>query len=240
MVKFWVIFAFIVAALGTLSNCDLFWGHNPFAFNVSLPSAGGGSGEKGSGVERSEIRKIAPFTKIHVEGAGVLDVDVKPGNAGGTLEIAFDDNLLGFITTDVVDGVLEISQTVSLSPKLRTRVKVSAPALESVHLEGANTLNLSIESGNPLELHLEGAGRVKASGKVGSLSVHSEGAGSVDAGELVARKVEVRIEGAGKARVHATESLVGHIAGAGKISYTGDPKSVEKHIEGIGRISRAD
>ena len=240
MVKFWVIFALLVAAVGALSSFDLFGALNPFSYNVNLGSSTGGSGEKGSGVEKSEIRQIPPFTKIHAEGAGVLDVDVKPGNAGGTLEIAIDDNLLGFITTDVVDGVLEISQTVSLSPKMRTRVKVAVPALESIHLEGANTLNLVIESSNPLELHMEGAGRVKASGKVGAFSVHSEGAGSVDAGELVSPDVEVTIEGAGKARVHATQSLKGHIAGAGRISYIGDPKTVEKRIEGIGRIGKAD
>jgi hypothetical protein len=240
MVKFWVAFALLVAAIGTLSNCDLFWMHNPFSFNVNLPSSSGSGGERGSGVEKSEIRKIPPFTKIHAEGAGVLEVDVKPGHAGGSLEISIDDNLLGFITTDVVDGVLEISQTVSLSPQLRTRVKVAVPALESVHLEGANTLNLVIESRNPLELHLEGAGRIKASGKVGPLSVHSEGAGNVEAGELVSPSVEVTIEGAGKARVHATESLKAHIAGAGKITYLGDPKTVEKNIEGIGRIARGD
>jgi hypothetical protein len=72
------------------------------------------------------------------------------------------------------------------------------------------------------------------------LSVHSEGAGSVDAGELVSPSVEVTIEGAGKARVHATDSLKAHIAGAGKITYLGDPKTVEKNIEGIGRIARGD
>lgn len=243
MVKFWVTFALIVAVIGALSNCDLFWTHNPFGYHLNFSTsseAGPDRGEKGSGVAKTDIRQVPPFTKIHAEGAGMLEVDVKPGHPGDRIEISIDDNLLGFITTEVVDGVLEISHAASLSPQLRTRVKVAAPALESIHLEGANTLNLTIDSRAPLALHMEGAGRVKASGKVGAFSVHSEGAGSVDAGELVSPAVEVTIEGAGKARVHATERLKGTIEGAGRITYLGDPKTIEKRIEGIGRIGKAD
>jgi hypothetical protein len=177
---------------------------------------------------------------VHAEGAGMLEIDVKPGNPGGTLEISADDNLLGFFSTEVVDGVLEIQQTANMSPRARLGIRIIAPALEAVHLEGANTLNLTIDSKGPLELHMEGAGRVRASGKVGALTVHSEGAGSVDASELVASTVEVTIEGAGKARVNATDTLKGRISGAGTITYLGEPKTVEKQIEGVGRIRKAD
>ena len=34
--------------------------------------------------------------------------------------------------------------------------------------------------------------------------------------------------------------MKGYISGAGKITYAGEPKTVEKHIEGIGRIGKAD
>ena len=235
MVRFWVTFALIVAAIGAVSHLDAFALINPFSLNLSASSF---SGERGSGVTKSETRKVTAFTRIHAAGVGVLDVDVKPGNAGGTLEISADDNLLGFFSTEVVDGILEVTQTANLSPKSRLGLRVSVPALEAIHLEGANTLNLTIESTGEFELHLEGAGRARISGKVGTFSVHSEGAGSVDASELVAKEVEVTLEGAGKARVHATEAMRGRIEGAGVISYAGDPKTVEKVIEGVGRISR--
>ena len=126
-----------------------------------------------------------------------------------------------------------------MSPRSGLRLKVSVPALAGIHLEGANHLNLNIDSPADFDLHLEGAGRVKAAGKVGHLSVHSEGAGDIDAAELVASAVDVHIEGAGKAKVNATESLKAHIEGAGVVTYSGEPKKVEKNIEGIGRISKA-
>ncbi len=234
MVKFWVTFAFIVAALGILSECDAIAFRNPFNFDLRFAGTGG---ERGSGVARSETREVGPFTRIHVEGSGTLDVDVKPGNRGGTVEISADDNLLPIYRTEVVGDVLEVSHLGSISPSTRLRIRVATPALEAIHAEGANQVELSMDSTGPLELHTEGAGRVRASGKVGPLTVHSEGAGSVDAADLVSPSVDVTIEGAGRARVHATQSLKGRIEGAGSINYAGNPKTVERDIQGIGRIS---
>lgn len=236
MVKFWVGFALIVATIATLSNCDAGMVGSPFNFHFTF---GPGSGERGSGVARTETRHVGDFRRIHAEGAGTLDVEVRSGQTGGSVEISADDNLLSQITTEVKDGVLEVSPAISLSPRSDLRLKVSVPALEGIHLEGANRLNLNIDSPADFDLHIEGAGRVKAAGRVGRLTVHSEGAGSIDAEDLVAGVVDVHIEGAGKAKVNATESLKAHIEGAGVITYSGEPNKVEKNIEGIGRISKA-
>jgi len=238
MVKFWVAFALIVAALGVLSECDAVALHGPFTFNPGPSSYGGG--ERGSGVTQTETRKVPPFTRIEGEGAAFFEVDVKPGNAGGSVDISGDDNLLHFYTTEVIDGVLKVTHAGSLSPRSRLTVKIAVPALESVDLEGANHLDLTIDSAAPLAVHLSGAGRMKASGKVGSLTLHSEGAGTIEAADLVARDVDVHLEGAGKARVHATERLKAHIEGAGAITYRGEPKTIEKDIEGLGRIARSN
>ena len=237
MVKFWVGFALLVAVVALLSHFDMPGLGNPFDFHYSV---GPGSGERGSGVARSETREIAEFRSIHVEGAGTLVVVVSPGQAARTLEISADDNLLGIIATEVRDGVLEISPSSSMSQLSDMRLKVAVPALEGIHLEGANRLDLTLDTAGDFDLHVEGASRVKAAGKVGNLVLHSEGAGNIDAAELVARAVDVHIEGAGKARVHATESLKAHIEGAGVITYAGGAKIVEKDIGGIGRVTRAD
>lgn len=237
MVKFWVTFALIVAALGVLSECDAVALHNPLNFSLSVPA---GRGERGSGVAQTETRKVGPFTRIEGDGAVHFDVSVKPGNAGDSVEITADDNLLHLYTTEVVDGVLKVSHAGSLSPKSRLVVKVAVPALDAVTLEGANHLDLAIDSTQPLSVHLSGAGRVRASGKVGPLTLHSEGAGNIDAYDLIAPEVDVHIEGAGKAKVHATESLKAHVEGAGTITYRGNPKNVEKDIEGVGRVAKAN
>src|SRR4051812_13030337 len=116
MVRFWVAFALLVAAVGALSSIDALAWINPFRLNLSSASFGG---ERGSGAARSEVRKVGAFSSIHADGAGTLDVDVRPGNPGGALEISADDNLLGLFSTEVVDGVLEITQTANMSPRSR-------------------------------------------------------------------------------------------------------------------------
>jgi len=237
MVKFWVVFALIVAGIGALSNCEAPVASNPFHMSMNFGRDGG---EAGSGVAKSETRQVGEFRRIHAEGSGTLDVEVVPGAAGGTVEISGDDNLLGFYQTEVREGVLEVVSTVSINPKTTMRLKVMTPVLEGVHLEGANNLNLTIDSTRPLDLHIEGAGRVNASGKVPEFTVHTEGAGSIDADQLLAGTVDIHVEGAGRAKVHAADVLRANIEGAGSITYKGDPKTVEKNIDGFGRISRAD
>src|SRR4051812_44016070 len=99
MGKFWVGFALLGAAIGGLSSIDALAWINPFRLNLTSASFGG---EQGSGAGKTEVRKVGRFASIHADGAGSLDVDVRPGNAGGSLEISADDNLLGFFSTEVV------------------------------------------------------------------------------------------------------------------------------------------
>jgi len=237
MVKFWVGFALLIAAFATVSYWSPSGLGSPGDFHLSV---GGGSGERGSGVAKTESRQVGEFSSIHAEGAGTLDVEVGPGKTGRTVEVSTDDNLIDLITTEVRDGVLEVSAVGSISPRSDLRLKVAVPALAGIHLEGANRLNLRIDTPGNFDLHIEGAGRVRAAGKVGTLTLHSEGAGDVEANELVAGTVDVQIEGAGKARVNATDNLNAKIEGAGLITYSGDPKNVQKAIDGFGRIRKAE
>ena len=151
-----------------------------------------------------------------------------------------DDNLLSMVQTAVEDGVLEISPFAGIDSTNDVHIKVTTPSLEAIHLEGANRLVLDIDTTRDIEVHIEGAGRMRAKGRVGKLTVHSEGAGTIDAAELVAKAVDVTIEGAGRASVHATQSLKARIEGAGLVRYGGNPPNVEKTIDGIGHISQVD
>ena len=236
MVKFWVFFALLVAVIGSLGNCDGGLDGSPFNVTINTHS---GKGQKGSGDEKSETRPVGTFDKIHAEGIGKLEVEVKEGLVPA-LEVSTDDNLLPLVKTEVHSGTLEIGAGESINPRSGLTVKIKTPSLAAVHLEGANKMELAIDSSKPLELHLEGAAKVTASGKVPKFTVHSEGASKVEATELVAQEVDVQIAGAGHAKVNATDTLRGQIEGAGVIAYKGQPRNVEREIAGIGKISRID
>ena len=234
MVKFWLVFAFVVATVGTLSQCRGRFLDYPF--DVTF---GSDRQALGSGVSAAETRTVGDFTRIHAEGSVVIDVQVKEGVAR-TVEVKTDDNLLSMVHTEVLDGVLEIVAVNGIDAINDVHIKVTTSSLEAIHLEGANRLALDIDSAGEIDVHIEGAGRMRATGRVGKLTVHSEGAGTIEAADLVAKSVDVHIEGAGRATVNATHALKARIEGAGLVRYAGNPPKVEKNIDGIGRISQVD
>jgi hypothetical protein len=65
------------------------------------------------------------------------------------------------------------------------------------------------------------------------------GASQLEAGGLQTRAAEISTTGAGDAEVAVAETLKVAITGAGKVTYTGNPK-IEKHIIGAGSVHRKD
>ncbi|MEP6942815.1 MAG: head GIN domain-containing protein [Betaproteobacteria bacterium] len=122
-------------------------------------------------------------------------------------------------------------------------VTVTAASLKSedLRVDFAGACTLVIGDLQASRLRLEGAGAVKAelSGKVTSQFVDLSGASSYMAGALVSDSASLQVSGAGKALVNAGKILKVEIAGAGVVTYLGDPK-IEQEISGLGRVSRAE
>ena len=95
-------------------------------------------------------------------------------------------------------------------------------------------------TGDRFALETSGATKVSLAGKVNRLLASLTGASKLDAADFPAEDVEISVTGAGKADVTATNLLRAAITGAGKVSYGGNPKSVEKKITGAGKISPRD
>jgi hypothetical protein len=239
MVRFWVGFALFIAAVATVAHYLGAPGDRVRAAFDSGRMTSAKSAEHVSSEVATQARQVGEFTRIHAEGASVIEVEVREGLAAG-VEVKTDENLLPAVHTEVIAGVLEISPDAGFKPHGDLHIKVTAPALAGIHLEGANKLTLTIHSRAPIELHSEGAVRIRAAGRVDAVTMRGEGASVVDARELIARSVDVRLEGAGRATVHATERLKARIEGAGVVRYAGNPTNVDKEVDGIGHISRIE
>ena len=57
---------------------------------------------------------------------------------------------------------------------------------------------------------------------------------------MQAEDVELSVTGAGKADITATNSLKAAITGAGKVTYGGNPPTVQKNVTGAGKIEPRD
>jgi hypothetical protein len=192
-------------------------------------------GIRGSGVVKTESRTVGEFERIVVEGS--TDVSVRAGEAQ-SVTASGDDNLVGFITTEVREGALFVGmKSGSYSPHTHMHVSVAVPALESVQVRGSADVDVEGLAGESFEVGIQGSGDVKASGKVGRVEASVSGSGDMKLDGLEAREARVSVSGSGDVEVWAADSLVVSIAGSGDVTYRGDPK-LTKSIAGSGDLRR--
>jgi hypothetical protein len=192
-----------------------------------------------SGPARTESRTVDSFHAIELRGAAQMQIEVGKGPA---LSITAGERVLQATSTQVRDGVLvvlvrERGGWFQRGPV--ARLAVQAPTLDSVHISGAGEFTLSNVSGAKLDIVVEGAGNLEASGTVGTLSARLDGAGRVDLGNLAATDAVVAVNGAGKLDVQATGTLDAEVNGVGTITYSGNPQKVVPAVHGVGSISPA-
>jgi hypothetical protein len=189
-------------------------------------------GVRGNGVVTTENRTTADFSAVDASGA--YKIIWAPGSP--TLSITCDQNLLGNITTTVVDGKLRIRTKERMRPTHGIKVVISSQTLSGARLRGAVDFKASKLSAPNFFIESDGASDVILDGTVDSLTTRLRGAGDLNAESLQAKVVEISLMGAADAKVNATESLSVSIKGAGDVVYSGNPKTIKKSVAGAGSV----
>ncbi len=193
-------------------------------------------GVRGNGTLKTEDRPVTAFTRI--EAGGFYDIAWHPG--APSLSIKTDENLLSNVTTKVDGNVLKIEIKGQIAPSHGITIVLSSPSLGGADLSGALKLEATGLSGDRFTLETSGATKVTLAGRTRRLVASLTGASKLNAGELQTEEVEISTTGAGKAEVYATNSLKAAITGAGRVTYGGNPKVVQKKVTGAGKISPRD
>ncbi len=210
----------------------------------------------GNGTTSQEARQVTDFIKVKLNGAGSLII-----TQGDTenLEIQGEENLLQFITTEVVNKelVIETKKGYAINPTKELTYHLMVKDIHAIELNGlgdihmdnfhtseltilingsgnANIANLKADS---LTVAIAGLGDVNVSGEVNSQNVSIGGTGSYKAKELASKIADINISGLGSAGVQVKDSLRATISGGGSIDYLGNPL-VEKKVEGLGSINQ--
>jgi uncharacterized protein YjbI with pentapeptide repeats len=192
-------------------------------------------GIKGDGAMKSANRPIPDFSALEVTGA----YQIKWSSGKPALTISTDQNLLPLVTTSVTGNTLHIDWKENLRPIKGITINVSSASLTDVQLNGAVSLTGSNLSGNGLKLESNGASSISVDGSVTNLEANLSGASKLNAKSLQTQAAKVSLNGASYADVTATETLnasIASISGTGLLTYSGNPKSVEKNVSGVGRI----
>jgi len=189
-------------------------------------------GVKGDGTMKTENRPISDFSGLEVSGA----YQIKWSSGKSALTISTDQNLLPLITTSVTGNTLRIDSKENLRPTKGITINLSSASLTDVKLNGAVSLTASNLSGADLKLESNGASSISVAGSVTNLEATLSGACKLDAKSLQTQTAKVSLNGASYGDVTVTETLNASISGAGGLTYSGNPKSVEKSVAGVGRI----
>lgn len=190
----------------------------------------------GNGHVVTDTRPVADFSEIEADGG--FRIEWRSG--APSLSITTDENLLQYITNENADHRLRLHSRGNLWPSHHVNVVISSTTRAGAKLTGAADLTANQLSGPSFAVESTGAAKVHLDGKVDDLITDMTGASKLEADTLQTRTAEISSTGASKADVSVSDSLRVSITGAGKVVYSGNPPTVEKHVSGAGSIHHKD
>jgi hypothetical protein len=193
-------------------------------------------GIHGNGHIKTDERPVSPFSNIDVRGGFTIEWQT----GAPSLRITTDENLLTYIDSNVSADTLHVRTREQLRPTHGIRVVISSPTRVGARISGAVKLAAKQLTGSRFALESRGACQVSLDGNVDELLADMTGASELAAGSLQTKTAEISTTGAGDAEIAVAETLKVAITGAGKVSYSGNPPTVEKHITGAGSIRKKD
>ena len=193
-------------------------------------------GIRGNGHIKTDERTISAFANI--DAGGVFEIEWKSG--APALSITTDENLLAYVDNHISGDTLRLRTHEQIWPTHGIKVVISSPTRAGAKLSGAVKLTANQISGPKFALESTGAARVTLDGSIDELLADMTGASELNAGGLQTKTAEISTTGAADAEVAVAETLKVAITGAGKVSYSGNPKTIEKHISGAGSIRHRD
>jgi hypothetical protein len=184
----------------------------------------------------SQTRSVSGFDRIRLDGA--FSATVTAGTRETRFVMSGDPDQLARVTTKVSDGLLVVGMRDGDNHlKGTVRLIVDLPVLRSFKIAGVGHANITGLTGADLELSIPGAASIDASGRAGNETIALDGTGKIDASAVTAHNVTADANGVGAIYVQGSGSMVLNLNGVGEIRYKGNPTNVEKHVNGVGRIS---
>lgn len=189
---------------------------------------------QGSGKREVQKRQIAPFTSIDTEGAFNIIVTLQKDVS---LEVEGDDNILNYVTAEVSNNVLRLSNSKSYSVNEPVKFKISVPNLEGLSVSGAGEIEINGMKNDKFEIDSSGAPTITVSGTTKMLDIDTNGAGKIDTHNLRASRGVVESKGVSKVEVDVEDQLDVTVSGPSSVIYKGDPV-VNKTVNGPGKVER--
>lgn len=210
-----------------------------------------------SGTMRTETREAADFTGI--SAATGIKVSLAQA-ASWKVEVSADENVLHYVSTEVIDGILNIGYTedISIHGRPATSVEVWCPEVRSLSASsGAKILLRGTIAGDALRADASSAGRIEGeleydevtvfassggrttfSGECVSYRASASSGASAIAAKLVSDTACMNASSGAKATVFVKDCLKAEASSGGKIIYYGNPARCSENSSIGGKIKR--
>lgn len=193
-------------------------------------------GKDGKWLNRNSDDKITVY---------VIVPDIEAVSVSGSGDIVGQTK----IRTNDLDLNVSGSGSLSLDVEARGDVEANVSGSGGVDLQGrfetfesdvsgSGTVILSATIVGTADFGISGSGKIQASGSADQVKTAISGSGKVLAADLRTNRCEVRISGSGSVEIDVTNELDANISGSGSVSYRGNPKKINSHASGSGKVKK--
>jgi hypothetical protein len=116
-------------------------------------------------------------------------------------------------------------------------VKGTAKNFES-RVSGSGHVDADMKVASLADFSVSGSGRISVAGSANTVKASISGSGRVLASNMEANSCDVRISGSGDAEINVKEQLNASISGSGSVLYKGEPKQLNSHSAGSGKVRK--
>ncbi len=167
---------------------------------------------------------------LYVSGSGDLIAETEIVSNDLDLKLSGSGSLKAEV--DVADL---LKASVSGSGVLK--VKGNCGSMET-HVSGSGDVIIANAIERSADFSISGSGKIVAVGKSQSVKARISGSGKLLAADLQTDRCDVSIAGSGDVEINVVSELDARISGSGSVAYKGEPKHVNSHASGSGKVRK--
>ena len=171
---------------------------------------------EGSGKVIAQYRELAAFTSVN--NTSTIDVTILK-NEKSSAEVSADNNLIGFVLTEVEDGVLTISMKQGVSyNNPHITVTIYTPHLNEVIMKGTGNVTVLSMKEDYFTAICKGTGNFKCDCLLAKdLILQNSGTGNIDVSYMCPNSVTIQNSGTGNINM----SMIQNVTSSMKIQNSG-------------------
>ncbi|RKS20485.1 putative autotransporter adhesin-like protein [Flavobacterium endophyticum] len=126
----------------------------------------------------------------------------------------------------------------SLNGSGKINLNVASTGNTSAKLDGSGKLELYLAT-NKTNAEINGSGKLTLKGKTSNFTGNVNGSGQLNASEFTSETSDVSVHGSGNLMTATTGTLTANVHGSGTVKYNGEPKKINKNVNGSGKVSKS-